>query len=169
MRRFFELRQAGDRRLAGTVMRYGDVAQIGAALRERFEPGAFAPIGDVILNAAHDRATPLARTDGGGLDLADSRGALELVADLPETTAANDVLALVRSGVLRGFSVEFLALRERFEGDLRVVERARLGGVAIVDRPAYPDSEVEARRALFEAAAKSDTSPMPERRRRIWL
>ena len=53
--------------------------------RERIEPGAFAPLGDAILNAQHDRTTPLARTDGGGLTLLDSEAALEIRAELPPT------------------------------------------------------------------------------------
>ena len=142
-RRFTELRQDG-RRLSGTAVRYGDLAQLPWGT-ERIEAGAFAPLGDVILNTLHDRQTPLARTDGGGLLLNDTTAALEVIAELPPTQAADDVLALVKRKVLRGLSIEFRADSERLEGDIRVIERARLSGVAVVDRPAYPDSAVEAR------------------------
>ena len=49
-------------------------------------------------------------------------------------------LELVRSGVLRGLSVEFRAIRDRFVGDLREIGRAVLDGLGLVDRPAYAGS-----------------------------
>ena len=143
-RRFAELRADG-RRLSGVAVRYGDTATLPWG-EERIEAGAFAPLGDVILNASHDRTTPLARTGGGGLELEDTAEALTVRADLPATQAADDVLALVRAGVLRGLSIEFRAVAERIEAGVRVIERARLSGVGVVDTPAYPQSEVEARR-----------------------
>ena len=69
-----------------------------------------------------------------------------MVATLPETRDCDDVLTLVRAKVLRGLSVEFHTLAERLESLTRVVHRASLRGMAVVDRPAYPGSGVEARR-----------------------
>ena len=101
----------------------------------------------MILNSHHERARPLARTAGGGLQLVDTETELTIRADLPETTESNDVLALVRSGVLRGLSIEFSAQDERLEeGDLRIVERAKLSAIGVVDRPQYETSTVQARR-----------------------
>ena len=139
-----ELRQGAGRTLEGTAIVYGDTARLPWG-RERVEPGAFAPIGDVILNGHHDRQTPLART-GAGLTLDDGPDALTIRADLPATQAADDILTLVRFGVLRGLSIEFKAVAERFESGVRVIERAVLSGIGVVDSPAYPASEVEARR-----------------------
>ena len=141
--RFCELRAEG-RTLEGEAIVYGDVATFPWG-HERIEPGAFAPLGDVILNRQHKRDTPLARTGGGGLELIDSPEALRIRASLPETQAANDTLTLVREKVLRGLSIEFHALAERFEGDLRIIEKARLVGVGVVDDPQYAQSLVEAR------------------------
>ena len=114
--------------------------------REKFEAGAFSPIGDVLLNAHHARSAPLARTDGGGLVLTDSVEALRIVADLPATREADDVIELVRKKVLRGLSIEFRAAEERLEGNLRIISRAALAAVSVVDTGAYPDATVEARR-----------------------
>ena len=131
--------------LKGVVMRYGEVSE-GAPRPERFLPGAFI-YDDVILNVQHDRARPIARTGGGGLILADTDEALTLAAELPETREAADALALVRSKVLRGLSVEFRAVREKIDpGGVRVIESAILSGVGLVDKPAYKASHVEARR-----------------------
>ena len=122
---FGEVRAEG-RALSGTAVRYGDVASFAWG-RERIEPGAFAPLGDAILNAQHDRATPLARTDGGGLTLLDSEAALEIRAELPPTRSADDVLELVRAKVMRGLSIEFVALTERSEANVRIIEACAAG------------------------------------------
>lgn len=148
-RRFCELRAEG-RTLEGEALVYGDEAVFPWG-RERIEAGAFAPVGDVILNRQHDRKTPLARTGGGGLELNDTPEALRIRASLPETEAANDTLTLVREKILRGLSIEFHSTAERGEGDLRIIEKARLVGVAVVDEPQYPQSLVEAREAEMRA------------------
>ena len=149
-RRFSEVRAAGPRGLVGVVMRYRDIAIIPGLGRERFMPGAFDPIGDVILNRQHQRADPLARTGGGGLVLAsDGDGCLQMAATLPETSAARDSIELVRAKVLRGLSVEFAPLADHYDGDLRTITRARLHGIGLVDSSAYPESIVEARELQF--------------------
>ena len=40
----------GGRRVAGIAMRYGERTTIEGKFVEEFRPGAFAPIGDVVLN-----------------------------------------------------------------------------------------------------------------------
>ena len=145
--RRFELRYSDDgREVTGTAIKYGDVATLPWG-RERFEPGAFGDLGgaDVILNVQHDRQNPLCRTDGGGLFLSDDGGELSIKADLPETTAGNDTLTQVRGRVLRGLSIEFIPTKHRFEGDVQVIEAAVLDSISIVDRPAYPESTIQAR------------------------
>ena len=144
-RRYTELRQEGRRSLSGVAIRYGEIGQSPFG-PERFEAGAFQPLGDVILNVQHDRARPLARSGGGGLTLEDSETALKVRADLPGTTEADNILELVKAGVLRGLSVEFKAVSERAENETRIVEKAILKAVGIVDSGAYPGSNVEARR-----------------------
>lgn len=145
--RFCEIRQEGARRIAGVGIPYGETAELPFG-RERFEAGAFGDVSaaDVILNRQHERGTPLARTGGGGLVLSDGPDALRFAATLPETRDADDTLILVKSGVLRGASVEFRAIAERLESGVRVIERAALGGIGIVDKPAYAAATVEARR-----------------------
>ena len=146
-----ELRVHG-RRLMGTVIRYGSAGEGG---QERFQSGAFAHqlsqepgLGtDVMLNVQHQRARPLARFPGN-MALRDGPEALTMEARLLETRDADDVIAMVRAGVLVGLSVGFMALSERWENDVRIVERATLDHVAVVDRPSYPDSTVDARSGM---------------------
>ena len=159
-RRFFELRADPDKReLSGVAVRYGDVATL-PGFRERFEPGAFGDLAgaDIILNRQHERGEPLARTGGGGLTLADGE-ALHVRAVLPETRAADDVLTLIRSKVLRGLSLEFRAITERFEQGVRIISRAALFAIAVVDQPAYGDS-------LVNIAARMAAAERPYKR---WL
>ena len=139
----------GGRNVAGIAMRYGERASIDGKFAEEFRPGAFNPIGDVVLNWMHDRAKPLARTgEHGGLQLADSATELRVAATLPETTLADDAVELIRRGVFRGLSIEFRSLKESNAGGVRVIEKALLSGIAVVDRPAYSNAEVQARMAM---------------------
>lgn len=136
-----ELRVQG-RRLLGTVVRYGAPGEGGS---EQFAPGAFRDgLGDVLLNVQHRRDRPLARFPGT-MVLTDGPEALTMEAVLPETRDGDDALSLVKARVLVGLSVGFVALSERWERDVRIVERATLDHVAVVDRPSYPDSVVDAR------------------------
>ena len=115
---------------------------------ERFEPGAFGDVrrADVILNRQHFRHIPLARTGSGGLSLIDSPAALRMRAALPETREASDALTLVRAGVLRGLSVEFIAHDETYQDGVRVIRGATLRNIGLVDRPAYAGATPEVRR-----------------------
>ena len=161
-RRYCELRAAPDgRTLEGVAVRYGDTARLPWG-RERIEAGAFGDVAraDVILNASHERAAPLARTGGGGLVLADGPDALTIRATLPATRMGDDVLALVHAKVMRGLSIEFRPIAERIEAGVRVIERAVLSGIGVVDSPAYPASEVEARRAAMAPTPATAAVPL---------
>ena len=130
-----EFRVSG-RTLSGAAMVYGDVSP---GHRERFLPGSFGAVPTTIaVNLQHDAAIVVAER----AVLADSPRALHVRADLPENSAA---LALVRRSALNGFSIEFHARAERREAGVRVVERADLTGLALVDRGAYPASKAEVR------------------------
>lgn len=146
-RRYFPLRYDGERTIDGTALVYGDVAEFPWGDKERFEAGAFGSVAslDVILNVQHDRGKPVARTGGGGLNLIDSAQGLDIRAELPDTTNANDALTNIQQRIYRGLSIEFRPLKHRLEGTLEkgytvVIEKAELRGVAIVDRPAYKKS-----------------------------
>jgi len=69
--------------------------------------------------------------------LTDGPDAMRARIELPDTTAGRDAAQLVRSRVLRGFSVEFRAIEEDWQGTHRTVLRARMTGIGVVHRPAY--------------------------------
>ena len=131
-----ELRARG-RTLSGTVLRYGDVAPL---IRERFERGAFGEDLKVPLNLQHDSEIEI--LPPGGFDLWENPESLELRAELPERSAA---VQLVRSGALTGYSVEFYSKAERREDGIRVIEKAELHGIALCNQPHYPQSLAEVR------------------------
>lgn len=131
-----ELRFDG-RTLNGPVVRYGDIAP---SYREMFGPRAFTSVADPLpLHIEHDRSTAVAVES-----LAVERRAeqLGLRATLPDGSAA---LRLIRSGAITGLSPEFVAISERREAGLRVIEQAELRGVGLVGDPAYKQSRIEMR------------------------
>ena len=138
-----EARDGGPSILKG-VMPYGAEARIGKTFTEVIRVGAFTlgdGDGDVILNLHHDRAAPLARTNGGGLVLTDSPEALRIEAEIPVYRA--DVADMLKRRILRGISVEMLVDEEAWTGDRREIIKARLPGLALVDRPAYSGASAE--------------------------
>ena len=137
-----ELRAEG-RRLVGDLMPYGDISP---SHKERFEPRSLHPAESVTLNLAHDEMRAIAWYPGGGLTLDNDERALRMFAELPPIPAADRALRAVRKGAVNGLSVEFVALRERREQNIRVVEDALLTGAAILKEPSYENAKVEARR-----------------------
>ena len=134
------------RELKGVVMKYGEISPAHlnpTGHPEKFLPGSF-DFGDVILNVQHDRGRPIARTPDT-LFLVDSPESLTLRADVPETREGTDTLLLVKQRILRGLSVEFRAVKQRYEAGVRVIEKAVLSGIGLVDKAAYSGSTVEAR------------------------
>ena len=119
-------------------MTFGDISPEHS---ERFLPGAFGPAPSAPLNIQHDRNMVV--LDAGDYELTDTARALEIRAELAAGSAA---LELVRRGALNGFSVEFHSRKERRESGIRVIERADLAGVGLVDQPSYPESTAEIRR-----------------------
>ena len=146
--RYSEFRYDGDRTISGVVLDYSDAAQLDKkGSLERFEPRAFGDLEneDIILNFQHDRKVPIARTGGGGLTVHDDGARVTLTATLPNTRAADDALELIKSKVMRGFSVEFMPTKQRWKDKTRFVSKAQLKNIAIVDRPAYPLSTINPR------------------------
>ena len=148
-----ECRDDGERRgpgrLSGVLLRYGEVSP---ERREKFAPGALHwPADGIVLREMHTRQSPILRV------LPELRGDQVVIdAALPDTQRGRDAATMVRSGTLRGLSVEFQTERDTYLADgVRLVERAGLVGVGLVDEPSYKGSTVEVRSRA--------------RGRRVWL
>ena len=128
------------RTLTGEAMVYG---QRAVDRNERFEPRALELLEPVVLNLQHDPERRIASTDDGSLWLTHTDKALSISTEL---RAGSAELSLVRRGALTGLSVEFHMIAERRENGLRVIERAALPAIGLVDRGSYRTS-VELRRA----------------------
>ena len=146
-----EFRTEG-RRLSGVVIRYGDTSPTH---RERFSPGALR-FDSVPLNYRHNQLCAVGWHPNGGVELRDSSEALTMTAELPPLPAADRALREVRGGRLGGLSVEFHCELDRQESGIRIIEKARLVGVGLVESPSYPQSKVETR------------GPDPDRERQFW-
>lgn len=131
----------GRTHVKGYVVKYGDVATV-AGRQEKFIPGSLSLHTYVRANQMHNRQQLLGLS---GKNLALELRADGLYADLtiPQTALGNDTIALINDGVLNGFSAEFLALSSGIEDRTRIVRRARVYGVGLVDVPAYDESEFE--------------------------
>ena len=144
--RYAEFRRLRDEGVTGPVIRYGVVARFGD-FRERFEPGSLAIGDDLICNLQHDRTSPVARTGGAGLEVTADGDAVRAAIEWPDTRYGRSARELVVAGILRGFSLEFRCRQERWEGRERVIVAADMIGLALVDKPAYPDSTIALRMA----------------------
>jgi HK97 family phage prohead protease len=145
-----EMRAKG-RRLEGYAATFGAEARIRDYV-ETIMPGAFrdtlAEGGDVLALVDHDARRVLGRTRSGTLKLAEDSRGLHFEVELPNTTAASDVLALAERGDLGGASFAFTTRDggERWSGDRRELRAVNLHDVSIVSAwPAYPDTIVQAR------------------------
>ena len=149
--------------LSGVLMRYGEPGEKG---REVFAPGSLRwPSNGIRIDHAHGSAAlagramqpPIMRV----IPVVSADGAeVRIEAPLPDTTAARDLAALMRSDppVYTGLSVEFHAEREHRDGTgRRVIDVARLDGAGLVDNPSYPGTRVEIRSGALPG------------RRRLWL
>ncbi|MGP3708944.1 HK97 family phage prohead protease [Gordonia paraffinivorans] len=140
------------RTVHGLAVPFGQVVEIDDAYgsyRERFERGAFRrTIADrahkVKLFTQHDRrrlpigkATELRETDDG----------LFAAFEVAATTAGDDALELIRSGVVDNFSIGFRPMRDRRDGDIVTRTEVALLEVSLVSDPRLP-GRARGRRAL---------------------
>jgi len=136
-----ELRATAGRTLRGVVVRYGEIA---TDRPERFAPFAFDPLPAAVpVNVQHREAMIVTRD----VDLHDGPEALRMAARVPTGNQGDAVLGMVESGMLTGLSSEFVPLVDPRIGGVRVVQRALLAGVGVVDSPSYKGSTVEVRQA----------------------
>ena len=141
---------------------YGVPMCIGGAFDEIFEPGSVLANG-LLVKVRHDWGSHLARS-GQGLELDDGPDGMRATVTLPDTIDGRRVRARVEAGELTAFSAAFQAIEEEWpappaepapgtrepapdcdpggqapaiRGDRRIVRRARLVGLALVDRPEH--------------------------------
>ena len=133
--------------LSGALLTYGDEAIITRDMRrERFAARSVYLSPSISLNLQHDQERILIESLGDSLRVNDTPEALRVRVELQDTALGREAASDVRAGKLRGFSAEFDALAEHEDhGGVRVIDRAILQRLGLVDSPAYPKSTVEIR------------------------
>lgn len=167
-----ELRKKEDgsesRIIRGYAAVYNKDSQNFGPFIERIAPGAFEDNmkDDVVALFNHDPNLPLARS-GAGLTLGSDDTGLYYEFSAPNTTVGNDLLANVRSGVIKQSSFAFTVKEEKWEDRgrgnpaLRTITKVeRLYDVSPVTYPAYPDTTVAAR--SLEKVTKTYLSDLKE-------
>lgn len=145
--------EADSRTIRGYAAVYNKDSQDFGYFIERVAPGAFqdAMNDDVVALFNHDPNLPLARS-GAGLTIGSDDTGLYYEFDAPNTTIGNDLLANVRSGVIKQSSFAFTVKEEKWEDRgkgkpaIRTITKVeRLYDVSPVTYPAYPDTTVASR------------------------
>ena len=161
-RRAVAFRQAGPGQIEGTLIPYGAASSIGGVFSETFRAGSLTWPAGVLANVQHDRGRPLARL-GHGLELSDGPTELRATLTLPDTTEGRDTRVLIESGVLRGFSAEFRATQDEWTTPTeRIIHRAELHGLAVVDDPGHESALIAEVRARIAAATEREGRPALE-------
>jgi hypothetical protein len=157
-----EFRAAGSkpRRLEGYAAIFGNETRVGDFF-ETIRQGAFvetiASGRDILALADHDPARLLGRTASRTLRLAEDSRGLAFSLDLPDTQAANDILALAARNDLGGMSFGFTATDENWTGNRRELRAVTLLEISVVSAwPAYDGTIVEARSAHRRETVTSD-------------
>jgi HK97 family phage prohead protease len=131
-------------RVTGTAAAYGTYAKIKNNL-ETIEQRAFddtlASGKDVLLLLDHNPSLLLARTSNQTLALRSDDKGLHMEAELPDTSYANDLKALLKRGDITGMSFGFRVTKDSWSMvkgmQLRTIKAVDLFEVSIVTMPAY--------------------------------
>jgi hypothetical protein len=159
--------QAGARpsRLEGYAVVFNSPSENLGGFREIIAPGAFSQTlasgEDVRALRNHDDGQLLGRTSSNTLRLSQDDHGLKFSLDIPDTSYARDMIALLNRGDIRGMSFGFRVAKgddkwgkDGSGGALRTVNKAKLGEVSVVDNPAYTQTSVSMRSKI--AAGQSD-------------
>jgi HK97 family phage prohead protease/HK97 family phage major capsid protein len=151
--RSFEVRlDAETREVVGLAVPYGQVADIGGMYREQFVPGAIRSVEDVKLFWQHSE--PIGKIISGR----ETDAGFEITASISATSRGDEAYTLLRDGVINKFSVGFMAVEQKRDGDLVTRTLVDLKEVSLVSFPAFAGasvSEVREESTVAEVVADS--------------
>ncbi len=166
-------------KLAGYAAVFGSTSEDLGGFREIIAPGAFRESidsgDDIRALFAHDPNMLLGRTSNKTLRLSEDDKGLRFEMDVPDTSYARDMMALVNRGDIRGMSFGF---RTAKDGDswaksggslIRTLKNVKLGEVSVVAQPAYRATELSVRvDPAWIAKAKDMARPAALIERQNW-
>ena len=154
--REFEVRaDLEERTITGLAVPYGQDANIGGTYMERFVPGAISDVTDVKLFYGHEE--PIGKVLTGR----DTEAGYEITAKVSDTARGNEVMTLMRDGVLNKFSVGFVPLESERDGSTVTRTKVSLKEVSVVPFPAFAGANITEVRE--DGGTPAETSePQPE-------
>jgi len=154
--REFEVRaDIEERTITGIAVPYGQDANIGGQYTERFVPGAISDVVDVKLFYGHEE--PIGKVLTGR----DTEAGYEITAKVSDTARGNEVMTLMRDGVLNKFSVGFVPLESERDGQTVTRTKVSLKEVSVVPFPAFAGANITEVRE--DGGTPAETSePQPE-------
>lgn len=155
------LESSEERTISGIAVPYNEDANIGGQYYERFAPGAISDVTDVKLFYGHE--TPI----GSVIEGRDTEAGYEIRARVSETSLGNDVLTLMRDGVLNKFSVGFVPVEQSQDGQTITRTSVLLKEVSVVPFPAFAGANITEVRddqtPEGEEVADETINPQPEK------
>jgi HK97 family phage prohead protease/HK97 family phage major capsid protein len=156
--RSFEARaDLEERTIVGLAVPYGQSADIGGMYQERFAPGAIDSVEDVKLFYGHEE--PIGKVVEGR----DTEAGFEIVAKVSDTAKGNEVLTLMRDGVLNKFSVGFIPVESAKDGSTITRTKVSLKEVSVVPFPAFAGANIT---EVREEQIPADLEPENEQEKR---
>jgi HK97 family phage prohead protease len=156
--RAFEARaDLEERTIVGLAVPYGQSADIGGMYQERFAPGAIGSVEDVKLFYGHEE--PIGKVVEGR----DTEAGFEIVAKVSDTVRGNEVLTLMRDGVLNKFSVGFIPEESQKDGSTITRTKVALKEVSVVPFPAFAGANIT---EVREEQASADLEPDNDQEKR---
>lgn len=158
--RHFEARaNVEEREIIGLAVPYGEMADLGGGVKERFEPGAIESVEDVKLFYGHE--DPIGKV----LEGKDTEAGFEIRARVSETPKGDEVLTLMRDGVLNKFSVGFFPVESERDGSVIIRKKVDLREVSVVAIPAFAGANItEVREEQAQSEPVEVSSPEQERK-----
>lgn len=150
------------RTITGLAVPYGQEIAIANNTYERFAPGAIQSIDDVKLFWNHDE--PIGKVIEGR----ETEAGFEITAYISETPRGEEVLTLLRDGVLNKFSVGFIPVENERDDNVVVRTLVDLKEVSVVPFPAYSGANISEVREeveidpIEEPLIEQESEPMSE-------
>ena len=149
-----------ERTITGIAVPFDQDASIGGVYNERFARGAIDSVEDVKLFYGHEE--PIGKIISGR----DGELGFEITAKVSDTPRGNEVLTLMRDGVLNKFSVGFIPEESERDGSTITRTKVSLKEVSVVPFPAYSGATItevrEESEALIEPEIEQERESMSE-------